>query len=119
MPIYRQQDLFAGSGWAPHRGTLLNIAEAAGDLLPPFTDYPYLRQAFTRGDHWSVQPHRIERLRALSLITDEQAQTFIANGALGSHLEILQRNDGYKGFNQKGISEIIAATDPRRAGHTT
>ena len=89
------------------------------DTMPPFTDYPYLRQAFTRGDHWSVQPHRIERLRALSLITDEQAQTFIANGALGSHLEILQRNDGYKGFNQKGISEIIAATDPRRAGHTT
>ncbi len=38
LPIYRQQDLFAGSGWAPSRGTLLNIAEAAGDLLPPFID---------------------------------------------------------------------------------
>ena len=38
MPIYRQQDLFAGSGWAPGRGTLLNIAEAAGDLLPPFIE---------------------------------------------------------------------------------
>ena len=89
------------------------------DTMPPFTDYPYLRQAFTRGDHWPVKPHRIERLRAASLITDEQAHTFVANGALGSHLEILQRNDGYKGFNQKGISEIIAATDPRRAGHAT
>jgi hypothetical protein len=85
------------------------------DTMPPFTDYPYLRQAFTRGEHWPVKPHRIERLRAASLITNEQAQTFIAHGALGSHLEILQRNDGYKGFNQKGISEIIAATDPRRA----
>lgn len=39
LPIYRQQDLFAGSGWAPSRSTLLNIAEAAGDLLPPFIDY--------------------------------------------------------------------------------
>ncbi len=86
------------------------------DTMPPFTDYPYLRQAFTRGDHWPVKPQRIERLRAASFITDEQAQMFLANGALGSHLEILQRNDGYKGFNQKGISEIIAATDPRRAG---
>jgi transposase len=38
LPIYRQQDLFAGSGWAPGRGTLLNIAEAAGDLLPPFIE---------------------------------------------------------------------------------
>lgn len=36
LPIYRQQDLFAGSGWAPGRSTLLNIAESAGDLLPPF-----------------------------------------------------------------------------------
>ena len=85
------------------------------DTMPPFTDYPYLRQAFTRGEHWSVNPQRIERLRAASLITDEQAQQFLTNGALGSHLEILQRNDGYKGFNQKGISEIIAATDPRHA----
>ena len=39
LPIYRQQDLFAGSGWTPSRGTLLNIAEAAGDLLPPFIDF--------------------------------------------------------------------------------
>jgi hypothetical protein len=38
LPIYRQQDLFAGSGWAPSRSTLLNIAESAGDLLPPFID---------------------------------------------------------------------------------
>ena len=89
------------------------------DTMPPFTDYPYLRQAFTRGEQWRVKPHRIERLRAASLITDEQAQTFVTNGALGSHLEILQRNDGYKGFNQKGISEIIAATDPRRAGQSS
>jgi transposase len=39
LPIYRQQDWFAGSGWTPSRGTLLNIAAAAGDLLPPFIAY--------------------------------------------------------------------------------
>jgi transposase len=39
LPIYRQQDLFAGSGWAASRSTLLNIAESAGDLLPPFIEY--------------------------------------------------------------------------------
>jgi len=39
LPYYRQQDLFAGSGWTPSRGTLLNIATAAGDLLPPLIDY--------------------------------------------------------------------------------
>ncbi len=39
LPIYRQQDLFASSGWTPSRGTLLNIAEAAHELLPPFMEY--------------------------------------------------------------------------------
>jgi hypothetical protein len=36
-------------------------------------------------------------------------------GAIGSHLENLERNDGYKGFNQTGVSDIIARTDPRKA----
>ncbi len=34
-------------------------------------------------------------------------------GALGSHLENLQRREGYKGFNQKNVSIIIKKTDPR------
>ena len=34
--------------------------------------------------------------------------------SLGSHLEILERNDGFKGFNQTGVSEIILKTDPRK-----
>ena len=50
------------------------------------------------------------------MISPEQAERFRHEGALGSHLEILERNDGYKGFNQTGISEIIRDTDPRRAG---
>ena len=90
------------------------LKQAGIDTMPPFTDFPYLRQAFTRGEQWPVKPHRVERLRAENLITDEQARQFHADGAIGSHLEILQRNDGYKGFNQTGISEIISATDPRR-----
>jgi transposase len=39
LPIYRQQDQFASCGWTPSRGTLLNIAAAAGALLPPFIAY--------------------------------------------------------------------------------
>ena len=83
--------------------------------MPPFTDFAYLRQAFTRGEYWAVNPTRIERLRSAGRITDDQARQFLEHGALGSHLEILQRDDGYKGFNQTGINEIISATDPRRA----
>jgi hypothetical protein len=90
------------------------LAQVGIESMPPFTDFPYLRQAFTRGEVWPVNPKRVERLLAGKLITTEQAQHFLSNGAIGSHLEILQRDDGYKGFNQTGISEIIAATDPRR-----
>lgn len=91
------------------------LAEVGIETMPPFTDLPYLWQAFTRGEIWSVSPQRVERLLAAHRISPEQAQQFLSNGALGSHLEILQRDDGYKGFNQRGINEIISATDPRRA----
>ncbi len=35
IPVYRQQDLFAGSGWAPARSTLLNILTAAAFVVEP------------------------------------------------------------------------------------
>lgn len=35
LPIYRQQDWFAASGWTPGRSTLLNIQTAAAELIPP------------------------------------------------------------------------------------
>lgn len=91
------------------------LDEAGILTMSPFTDFPYLRQAFTKGEIWPVNPQRVARLLASKQITPEQAEQFLSNGAIGSHLEILQRNDGYKGFNQSGINEIISATDPRRA----
>jgi hypothetical protein len=83
-------------------------------VMKPFTDYPYLRQAFTEGERWLVAAERIDKLLAARLITPQQAEQFRTQGAIGSHLENLERNEGFKGFNQKGVSEIIAATDPRR-----
>lgn len=82
--------------------------------MRPFTDLPYLKQAFTEAEPWTVEPSNIERLLAAGRISQQQAEQFCYRGALGSHLEILQRDEGYKGFNQSGISEIIAETDPRR-----
>lgn len=82
--------------------------------MAPFTTFPYLRQAFTEGEHWAINPSRIEPLVARGLITSEQGQQFRQYGAIGSHLENLERNDGFKGFNQQGVSDIIARTDPRK-----
>src|SRR4029079_17801252 len=89
-------------------------AEAGVQTMKPFTNFPYLRQAFTEGERWSVDPKRIDRALKHGWITQDQAQKFREQGAIGSHLENLERNDGFKGFNQTGVSEIISATDPRK-----
>lgn len=83
------------------------------DTMKPFSDLPFLKQAFTEGEHWAVRPERAKKLLERGLITAEQCEGFIHDGAIGSHLENLQRHGGFKGFNQTSISAIIAATDPR------
>lgn len=82
--------------------------------MKPFSDFEFLRQAFTEGERWKVKPARVQALLEQKLITPEQADGFRRDGALGSHLENLQRKGGFKGFNQKSVSVIIAATDPRK-----
>jgi hypothetical protein len=85
--------------------------------MNPFTDLPHLRQSFTVGERWPICEKRIARALDKGWITSEQAVKFRREGAIGSHLEILQRNDGFKGFNPKGISDIILETDPRLQAH--
>ncbi len=89
-------------------------SEASIKMMKPFTDFPHLRQAFTEGERWKVNPDRLSALLERGQINQEQATQFRQSGALGSHLENLERNAGFKGFNQKGVSEIIAATDARK-----
>lgn len=39
LPVYRQQDLFAGSGWTPERSTLLNILTASAFALRSLAEH--------------------------------------------------------------------------------
>lgn len=39
LPIYRQQDLFAGSGWTPSRSTMLNILTCCSEITAPLLNY--------------------------------------------------------------------------------
>ncbi len=39
LPIYRHQDLFAGSGWTPSRSTLLNLVSQVQFVITPFIAY--------------------------------------------------------------------------------
>ncbi len=90
------------------------LGEAGVGVMPPFSDFPHLRQAFTEPEIWPVDEARLQKLLAAKQITKAQAAKFRREGALGSHLETLERGDGFKGFNQKGVSDIIQRTDPRR-----
>jgi hypothetical protein len=87
--------------------------EAGIDTMAPFSNFPFLRQAFTAGERWPVSPHRADLALKKGWITAEQRDKFVRDGAIGSHLENLQRREGFKGFNQQAVSAIIAATDPR------
>jgi hypothetical protein len=89
------------------------LAEAGIVTMKPFSDFPFLKQAFTEGERWPVRPERADRLLAQGLLDPSQHRTFLKEGAIGSHLENLQRKGGFKGFNQKSVSVIIQATDPR------
>ena len=82
--------------------------------MKPFSDFPFLKQAFTEGEPWTVSRDRAEKLRANGSITQEQFEEFTSKGAIGSHLENLQRKGGFNGFNQHAVSIIIAETDPRK-----
>jgi len=39
LPIYRQQDLFASSGWTPSRSTLLNLISQSQFVMQPLVQY--------------------------------------------------------------------------------
>ena len=39
LPVYRQQDMFAGTGWTPGRSTLLNILTNAHFVIEPLLEY--------------------------------------------------------------------------------
>lgn len=82
-------------------------------MMQPFSNFHYLKQAFTEGELWKVDLNRIDLLLNSNLISKREAEQFANNGAIGSHLENLQRKEGYKGFNQKNVSIIIKETDPR------
>jgi hypothetical protein len=82
-------------------------------FMPPFSNFSHLRQAFTVGESWPVEPVRVTRLLNDKRITRKQADIFLHEGVIGSHLEILQRKGGYKGINLESVSATITQTDPR------
>lgn len=94
--------------------SLIGDLSASGiGFMAPFSDLPYLKQCFSEGEPWAVHRGRIAALLDSKQITQNQGDKFLQQGAIGSHLENIARRQGYKGFNQKNVSTVIRATDPR------
>jgi hypothetical protein len=93
---------------------IADLARSGVGYMPPFSNFPYLKQAFSVAEPWEVEQARVERLLRDKSITNEQGERFLDQGAVGSHLENIERREGYKGFNRKNVSAIIRQTDPRR-----
>lgn len=90
-----------------------DLATKGVKMMDPFSNFPYLKQAFTEGERWKVEERMIKALLKDGKITEAEAERFRTQGAVGSHMENLERKEGYKGFNQKNVSLIIKKTDPR------
>lgn len=82
-------------------------------MMSPFSNFPFLYQELTEGNRLPVEPARIDALEAGGHISAEAAEDFRLNGVIALHLENLERNDGYKGFNKPGIDGVLRAIDPR------
>src|SRR5690606_25595328 len=81
---------------------------AAGfTMMEPFSDFDHLYQELTVGEWRAVDPRVIDRLEAEGHMSAAEAENFRLHGAIGNHLENMERNEGYKGFNQPGIDDVL------------
>ncbi|MGA1872071.1 MAG: hypothetical protein ACMUHY_00230 [Thermoplasmatota archaeon] len=94
---------------------MMRDSPSAGiEEMTPFSSFPYLKQCFSFGERWDIDKERARYLQRNGSIDMEQMNRFISKGGLGSHIEFIERNEGFKGFNRSAVSDIIERTDPRK-----
>jgi hypothetical protein len=89
------------------------LASHGLQMMQPFTNWPHLYQELTEGDWDAVDPLRVDTLERNGHVSAEQAEELRMNGSIVTHLENIERNDGYKGFNREGIDSVLRKLDPR------
>jgi hypothetical protein len=55
----------------------------------------------------------VDKLERNGHVSAEEAEQLRMNGSIVTHLENIERNDGYKGFNREGIDSVLRKLDPR------
>ena len=101
------------AGLYDQRALRRQLAEDGLSFMAPFSDFPHLYQELTIGDWTAVDPRRVDALEAAGHIGAAEAENLRLNGSIVTHLENIERNDGYKGFNREGIDSVLRKLDPR------
>jgi hypothetical protein len=102
------------AGLHDQRALRAQFAVLGQRMMAPFSDFPVLYQELTEGEWRAVDPERIDALERDGHIGAAEAEDFRVRGAISAHYENIERNDGYKGFNQPGIDGVLSVLDPRR-----
>lgn len=82
-------------------------------MMNPFSNFPFLYQELSIGACAPVDPARVDLLEREGHLCAEEAEDIRMNGYIATHLENIERNEGYKGFNKPGIDGVLRALDPR------
>ena len=89
-------------------------AEAGIETMKPFSDFPFLRQAFTAGERWPVARLRADRLPGARL--DRRGRSTPGSSARGRSAATWRTSSAAKATRastSRPSAPIIAATDPR------
>jgi hypothetical protein len=89
------------------------LSDRGIEMMAPFTDWPHLYQELSTGDWMAVDPMRVDRLEAEGHIGADEAERLRLEGSIVTHLENIERNEGFKGFNREGIDSVLRKLDPR------
>ncbi len=77
---------------------------------PPFSFFEDLKQAFSEGEKRRVSESHAKPLFESKKITPAQYREYTTQGALYTHLENIQRGNGFKGFNPHSVDKTLRDT---------
>ncbi|MFT4552345.1 MAG: hypothetical protein ACI9S8_000970 [Chlamydiales bacterium] len=98
--------------WISNEKVWKNSHKTGICMLEPLHESERFKQGWTKGEIWGVDPKRVQVLVQNAHISSPQAEEFLGNGVIGSHLEILECKEGYKGFDKNSLGAFIKQTNP-------
>lgn len=114
VKVHGESLLIAGLHHMAARFDFVNVQEILGrhgiTFRPPFSNFDELKQVFTEGEKRLIPERHAKRLYKNGFITQLQYQRYVTEGAIYTHLENIQRRNGFKGFNPQSVDVTLRDT---------